>query len=194
MRSADRTPTVDDILPRHRLSVVDFHRMGEAGIFPEGQRVELVDGEIVDMTPIGSGHSGTINRLAKAIERAVGDRAIVAIQNPVVFGQHSELQPDLALLKPREDFYSRSHPGPTDVLLLVEVADSSLRYDREVKIPLYARHGLPEVWLVDLVHRQLLVHRSPDSGGFREVRVADALEDLRPMCLADIGIDLRGIT
>jgi Uma2 family endonuclease len=135
--------------------------MGEAGILHEDARVELIDGEIIDMSPIGSRHSGTVNQLSRLFERAIDEHAIVAAQNPFVLGNDSEPQPDIALLKPRDDFYTRSHPRPDDVLLLIEVADTSAPYDRTVKIPLYAQHGIPEVWLLDLPHKRLEVYRTP---------------------------------
>jgi Uma2 family endonuclease len=102
-----------------------------------------------------------VNLLNHLLSRAIGDAAIVAAQNPIVLGEHSEPQPDIVLLKPRDDFYRRSHPGPDDVLLLIEVADTSAPYDRLVKVPLYARHGIREVWILDLPQKRLEVYRQP---------------------------------
>ncbi len=146
---------------KHRLTVADFHKMGEAGIFGEHERVELIEGELFDMPPIGSGHAGVVMIVIRLLSRAVGDLAIVGAQTPIVLGDESEPQPDIVLLKPRDDFYTRSHPTPEDVLLLVEVADSSTYYDRSVKIPLYARYRIPEVWLIDLPQKRLEVYRKP---------------------------------
>ena len=153
----------DDKLPiiKHRLTVADYHKMGEAGIFDEDARVELIDGELFDMPPIGSGHAGVVKILIHIFSRAVGALALVDVQNPVSLGDNSEPQPDITLLKPRDDFYTRSHPTPEDVLLLIEVADSSTYYDRSIKIPLYARYRIPEVWLMDLPHKRLEVYRNP---------------------------------
>ncbi len=118
--------------PRRRpFTVDDYHRMAEAGILGEDDRVELIEGEIIDMAPIGSTRSGTINRLIRLFNLAIDEAALLSIHNPVVLDMHSESQPDPALLRPREDFYTNSHPRPEDVLLLVEVCESSLRYDRE---------------------------------------------------------------
>ena len=117
---------------RHRLTVTDFHRMGEAGIFHEDARVELIEGDIIDMAPIGSSHAGVVKRLARLLMQGVGDKAIVSVQDPVILGPRSEPEPDIALLRPREDYYTRAHPTPGDILLIVEVAESSLTYDREV--------------------------------------------------------------
>jgi Uma2 family endonuclease len=146
---------------RHRLTVADFHKMGEAGILDQGVRVELLEGEIIDMPPIGSLHAGVVKRLIRVLTTAISNAAIVDAQNPVVLDEHSEPQPDIAVLKPRDDFYTKAHPGPEDVLLLVEVADSSAHYDRSVKIPLYARANITEVWLVDLPQKRLEVYRLP---------------------------------
>jgi Uma2 family endonuclease len=146
---------------KHRLNVADFHKMGEAGIFTEDARVELIEGELFDMPPIGSGHASVVMIFIHLLTRAVGDLAIVGAQTPIVLGEESEPQPDILLLKPRDDFYASSHPTPEDVLLLIEVADSSTYYDRSIKVPLYARYGIAEAWLIDLPHRRLEVYRTP---------------------------------
>jgi Uma2 family endonuclease len=137
-------------LARRLFTVAEYHKMAEAGILSEDDRVELLEGEIVAMSPIGSRHAGLVNRLNRLFSQRAGDQVVVSVQNPVRLGGYSEPQPDLALLRPRADFYTSSHPGPEDVLLAVEVAETSAAVDREVKVPLYARFGVPEVWLVDL--------------------------------------------
>jgi len=146
---------------KHCLTVADFHKMGEVGIFTEDARVELIEGELFDMPPIGSGHASVVMIFIHLLTRAVGDLAIVGAQTPIVLGEESEPQPDILLLKPRDDFYASSHPTPEDVLLLIEVADSSTYYDRSIKVPLYARYGIAEAWLIDLPHRRLEVYRTP---------------------------------
>ena len=154
---------------RHRLTVHDYHRMADAGIFGEDDRIELIGGDLIDMAPIGSGHAAVVNRLNEAFVLACAGRAIVAIQNPVRLDDLSEPQPDVSILRRRADFYGAGgHPGPADVLLLVEVVDSSLRFDKSVKLPLYARAGIAEVWIVDLQARALDAHREPADGGYRE--------------------------
>ncbi len=158
-----------DLVQKHRLSVTDYRRMGEAGILREDARVELIEGEIIDMSPIGSTHSGTLKRLIQLFHLAVGQSAVLSIQDPIVLGTHCEPQPDLALLRPRADVYTSSHPRPEDVLLLVEVCESSLRYDREIKLPLYARHGIPEVWLVDVDQQRLSLFRTPLGDVYQDV-------------------------
>lgn len=176
-----------DVLPRrHRLSVDDYHRMGRAGILAEDERVELIDGAIIDMTPVGSRHAEIVSRLTRTF--VSGTDAVVRVQDPVRLSDYSEPQPDLAVVKPRS--YTVAHPETEDVLLLVEVADTSLAYDREVKIPLYARHGIAEVWLVNLADETVEVFRKPTPQGYGErieLRKGDRLETERP---PGIGIDV----
>ena len=155
--------------PRHRFDVDAYHRMAEAGILSREDRVELIEGEIVDMAPIGSAHGwqGQPPRPAGRTPAADG-RVIASVQSPLRLDRHNEPQPDLMLLRPRADDYASGHPTAADVLLLVEVADSSLAYDRGPKLALYARHGVPEVWLVDLVSRAVEICREPGPDGYAE--------------------------
>src|SRR6184192_4545534 len=143
-----------------RFSVDEYDRMGRAGVFHEDDRMELLDGQIVEMSPIGPGHAGCVRALTSLLTRLVAGRALVSVQNPVRLGEHSEPQPDVALLVPRADAYRTAHPQPKDVLLVIEVADASLEHDRDVKVPLYAAAGVPEVWLVNLRGRYHAVPRS----------------------------------
>jgi Uma2 family endonuclease len=163
----DRELDLDLREARYRFSADEFRRMGEAGIFDETSRVELIEGEIVEMNPIGSHHAGNIKRLINLFAGKVGEAAILDAQDPIHLAGHSEPQPDIALLKPRGDFYSEHHPKPEDVYLLVEVADTSLAYDLDVKVPLYARYGIPEYWIVDLANREVLAHSRPEDGKYR---------------------------
>lgn len=153
----------------HLLTVDDYHKMGEAGILGEDDRVELIDGELIDMAPIGSNHAGIVMRLITLLGAAVAGRAIISPQNPVRLGEHSEPQPDIAILRYRNDFYRASHPQPEDVLLLIEVADTTIHYDRDAKLPLYARHNIPEVWLIDLQQERVEISRQPSSDGYRQI-------------------------
>ena len=152
---------------RRMFTTDEFHRMAEAGILSEDDRVELIEGEIVRMSPIGSRHAACVDRLNAAFRR-LGKRAIVRVQSPIVSGRHSEPQPDLTVLKPRADFYAARHPGSRDVLLVIEVIDTSSDYDRGTKVPLYARASVPEVWLVDLEREVIEVHRRPTLRSYRE--------------------------
>ncbi len=163
--------------------------MAEVGILDEEARVELIDGEIIDMPPPGSLHAATVHRLNEILTRA-GNRASVLVQNPVVLGKHSEPQPDLALLRRREDFYSERHPQADDVLLLVEVAASSLRFDRDRKTPLYAAHGVVEVWLVDLGARRLVRYRGPQRGSYSRVDQPALERPLEAESLPGVAFDL----
>jgi Uma2 family endonuclease len=185
--------TAEDLIRHHRFTVAEYQRMGETGIFHEDDRVELIEGEIVEMSPIGSPHSGAHMRIQKRLEQAVGERAIVSSQNPVILGDFSEPQPDIALVCPRDDFYTRSHPTPQDVLLLIEVAESSLRYDREIKLPLYARHGIPAVWLVDLQSKQLIMYSQPTETGYRATETANVDHPIELPGLAGCSVDLTGL-
>jgi Uma2 family endonuclease len=177
-------------LPRHRLTVEDFHRMVEAGILGEDVRVELIEGELIDMPPVGSKHAGTVTRLSRMLTLAVSGKAIVYAQNPVVFRQYSEPQPDIALLKPRADDYTGALPVSEDVLLLVEVAESSLSYDREVKVPLYAHYGIPELWLIDLQHERVEIYREPGTGGYRTTVRPENSECISPSLLPGVSVCL----
>ena len=182
---------MSELLTRHRFTVEEYHRMGEAGILPEDNRLELINGDIVVREPIGAYHAGTVARLNRLWTSRLGDRAIVNIQNPVQFPmEDSELQPDVMLLRPREDFYTTGHPQAADVLLLIEVADSTLRLDRRVKIPLYARVGVREVWLVDLTTARLEVHREPLADRYGDVQVLARGERVAPEAFPDVSLDV----
>jgi Uma2 family endonuclease len=143
---------------RHRITVHDYHRMAEIGVLAPDARVELIEGEIIDMAPIGRDHQSIVDQLNRTFVRAVGDSAIVRVQGSVRLSQWSEPQPDVVLLAPRPDFYRSEFALGTDALLVIEVSDTTLRYDRDVKVPLYARHGVPEVWIVDVQNDALLVY------------------------------------
>ena len=156
----------------HLFTVADYHRMSEIGLFQDTPRVELIQGQIIDMVAIGSPHFGMVNRLNRLLVPLVGARGLVSVQNPVRLDGGSEPQPDVAVLKPRADDYETGAPGPGDVLLLIEVADTSLDFDRSVKAPLYARSGIAEYWIVNLPERVVEVHREPTGGRYALVRPA----------------------
>ncbi len=152
-------------------SVDEYHRMIEVGIFREDENVELIEGEIVTMAPIGSLHAACVNRLNRLFSAVFGVEAIVAVQNPVIFGDYSEPQPDISLLKPRPDFYAARHPKPEEVYLVVEVADSSLEFDREIKLPLYSKAGIPEVWLANIPDGCVEVFSRPSKRGYKRIEI-----------------------
>ncbi|HEY5565706.1 MAG TPA: Uma2 family endonuclease [Gammaproteobacteria bacterium] len=182
-----------DLLRRHRLTATEYRRMGEVGILRADARVELIEGEIIDMTPTGSRHAGVVRHIARLFERAIGDSAVVSIQSPVSLSDRSEPEPDIALLSPRTDFYKSAHPRPADVLLIVEVADASLRYDRQVKVPLYARHGVTEVWIVDLERNVLTQYRDPEGERYRTATSLAELAAVELAALPGVRLDLRGV-
>ncbi len=169
---------------RHRISVDEYHKMADAGVLSHEERVELIEGEIVDMAPIGSQHAYVVNQLARLFTLAAGEDGLVSTQNPIRLNDRCEPQPDLALLKPGD--YMARLPGPADVLLIVEVASSSVDYDRGVKLDLYARHGIPEVWLLDLTGNELLVCRDPEGGKYLSITGPLAGECVRPVLLPRI--------
>ena len=173
---------------RRPLTVAEYHRMGEAGILSPRDRVELVEGELVAMSPVGSQHIGAVNALNRLLMRAVGDKGVVSVQNPVRLDDRTEPEPDVAVLKPRADDYRSAMPGPRDVLLAVEVADSSLGYDRAVKAPLYASHGIPELWIVDLAAREVEVHRVPEGGRYATLALVGPGGALEPALLPGVSI------
>jgi Uma2 family endonuclease len=179
-----------DLPRRHRLTVDDYYRMAEVGILDPEARVELIDGEVIDMAPPGSPHAGTVTYLTKVLIHAVGDSALVLAQNPVRLSKYSEPQPDLALLRPRDDFYRERHPQPDDVLLIVEVAATSLRYDRRKKVPLYGRHGIPEMWLVDIDGGRFVRYRAPQQGSYTLVDEPDLGVAVDVSTLAGVAVDL----
>jgi Uma2 family endonuclease len=174
---------------RHRITVEHFYRMGEAGLFGANERVELINGEIIDVPPMGSRHAGSLEQLASALAAAVGTRAIVRQQLPLRLGEDSEPQPDIVVATTRADHYKASHPTAADVLLLVEISDSTLRYDREIKVGLYAHHEVPEVWVVDLQGKQVHCYRSPVRGQYATVATVE-LGRLSLAGLAGVAVDL----
>jgi Uma2 family endonuclease len=166
-------------LPGPRISVADYERMITAGILTEDHKVELIRGEILAKMAIGDPHIAAVNRLTRLFIRAVGGTAIVSVQNPIMLAD-SEPEPDVSLLRPKADDYASGKPQPADVLLVIEVADSSLDRDRNVKGPLYAENGITEYWIVNLIDRCLEVHRQPRPDGtygdFRTLRPGDTTD------------------
>ena len=176
---------------RRKLDVDEYDRMVEAGILGKEDRVELIDGELIDMAPIGQGHEATVNGLAEALFVACARQAIVSSQNSIRLDRWNAPQPDLAVLRRRADFYATGErPGPADVLLLVEVADSSLRFDRTVKLPLHARAGIAELWIVDMKRRVLEAHRSPAGDSYRETTTHQPGEQLALLLTPEIVVRL----
>jgi len=147
---------------RRRFTVDDYHKMIDAGILCEDDRVELLDGEIHDMSPVDAVHAAVVKRLNQRLQQWLGERAIVSVQDPVTLDDYSEPQPDLALLRWRDDFYEEHHPTPADTLLVIEVTNTSVTSDRTAKLPRYAAAGIPEVWIVNIKQRVIEQYTQPD--------------------------------
>ena len=177
---------------RRLLTVDEYHRMGDAGILTEDDRVELIEGELVAMAPIGSEHIAASNALTRLLVVAVGDRGIVSVGNPVRLNQRSEPQPDFTVLRPRDD-YRTMLPRPEDTMLAVEVAASSLEYDRRVKLALYARSGIPEVWIVNLAAAEVEVYRSPVGDDYTDVSRANRADVAAMQAMPDVRIPVAAI-
>jgi Uma2 family endonuclease len=191
MPTTAERPTVPQ---QRRFSVDDYYRMAEGGVFGPEDRVELLDGRIYTMTPIGSEHAACVRRLTHLFVQRAGTQALVSTQNPIRLNEASEPEPDVALLSPREDDYASRHPYPEDVFLVVEVADSSVSFDRDVKRPLYARAGIPVLWILDLNAEQVEVYSEPGDERYAEVHhyergqtiPARALPDLESIAVDDL--------
>ena len=186
MTTGTATDTLQDSL--HRFTVDDYYRMADVGILEPDDRVELLDGQVVQMSPIGIEHAHVVDTLTDMLF-AVRQKAIIRVQNPVRLDRENEPEPDLSLLKRRHAGYAHGHPGPSDVLLIIEVSDSSIIFDRETKLPLYARFNIPEVWLVDLQAERVEIHRSPSGGTYGDIRRISPPESASPEAFPDIHID-----
>lgn len=196
-RGAERGPGrrlggVSTELRRRTWTVDDYHRMGEAGVLGEDDRVELIEGEIIEMSPIRTRHARAVNVLAHLLHQQVGERAIVSVQNPIRLSERSEPQPDLALLRWRDDFYPVL-PSADDVHLVIEVADSSLAFDRSVKLPLYAAGGITEAWLVDLVGGVVEVHLDPSRSGYARQSIHGPGEVITAVAISDVAVPVAEI-
>lgn len=172
----------------HRWSVEDYRRMAQSGLLDATDRVELIEGELIDMAPIGCRHAFLVDRLAELLGGGPRANDMVRVQNPVSLDTRSEPQPDIALVN-REN-YSDRHPGPGDIRLIVEVSDTTMVYDRDVKLPLYARAGIPEVWLLDAQSGELTVHREPAESQYRLIRKPTTTATLSPMLLPSVTLRL----
>lgn len=178
----------------YRFSVEQYQRLGETGILPEEERLELIEGRLIQMAPMGSWHAYVLERLNESLVLALTGRAVVRVQSPLVLGSLSAPEPDIALLRPPASRYRDSLPGPVDALLLIEVSDTTAHYDHNTKLPLYARHGIPEVWVVERDPRRVVVCRDPnaDEGGYQNVRTVSAGK-LAPGAFPEVAVDLDSL-
>jgi Uma2 family endonuclease len=178
---------------RHRITVDDYYRMAEVGLFAPDAKVELIDGEVMDMAPMGTRHSSILRRLTPLLQEAVGQRAQVSSQSPLRLGRASEPEPDITVLKPRADYYDSNHPTGPDCFLVIEVSDTTLPYDVKVKAPLYAQHGVPEYWVIDIEQRALRRFAAPKDGDWTDVSV-QVSPGVTPLPGLDgVTIDLSGV-
>jgi Uma2 family endonuclease len=157
----------ESISPRRRITVDEYYDMARTGQIAPDERTELIEGEVIHVAPIGDRHGGAVEHLDTLLHRVLGSRATVRCQMPVSLGEYSHPEPDLVVMRPRAGRNDRAHPSITDVFLIVEISDSTLRYDLDVKVPLYARHGATEVWIVDLKNNQFRSYRSPSNGRYQ---------------------------
>jgi Uma2 family endonuclease len=189
--SQDLQPMSAVFTPRRaRIDVTRYHRMIDAGIFHPDERIELIEGELLEMAPIGIPHAYAVMAFTRLLVEAIPrDSGVVSIQGPVTLGDLSEPQPDVLVLRPPVERYRKARPRGADVLLLVEVSESTLRFDRKRKLPLYARHGVPESWILNLVDGQLETYREPWSGGYGLRRVLERGEPATPALLPGVALD-----
>jgi Uma2 family endonuclease len=178
------SPSLD--FPRRRFTVEEYHTMIETGILTEQDRVQLIAGEIVEMPPIGSKHASHVKKIASLFRGLEPEHVLVSVQDPIQLPPDSEPEPDIALVEPREDFYRDAHPTADDIYLLVEVADTTLELDRETKIPLYGRHDIPAVWLVDLESERLEIYEEPVDGEYTVIRRPPTDREIRVTGFEDL--------
>ena len=178
---------------KHRFTIEQYYKMGEVGILGIEQRTELIEGEIIEMSPIGAKHAACLSKLADLLRDRTRNLVLVRQQNPIQLSDRSEPQPDIAVVKKRQDYYLESHPIPTEIFLLIEVADSTLKYDRDVKVPLYAKAGIPELWIANLEAQVFEVYRQPSETGYKQVQIYGKGEVINLQILPDVAISVDDI-
>lgn len=185
--------STDNFYKKHLTNLDEWRRLGEANIFPPGSRVELINGEIIDMAPIGSHHASHLKRINQLFSGLIKNSEIIAIQDPVQLGDLSEPEPDFMLLHPSPDFYYENHPTASDVFLLIEIADKSLKFDQNEKLRLYALHNIPEYWLLDVNTATLEVYRQPNDGIYAEKTTLRTGDKITLSQLKNISIEIADI-
>jgi Uma2 family endonuclease len=173
-------------LTRKLFTVDEYYRMGEVGIFSEDARLELIEGEIIEMSPVGNRHIGCVNRATARFAARLATQAVVSVQNPILLSRYTEPQPDIVLARPREDYYGGRRISPADIFLVLEVSDTTLRYDRNRKRPLYAKSGVPEVWIENLQSDVIFVYRKPGPSGYAKALTFRRGESLSLAAFPDI--------
>ncbi len=192
MTTVNELKTVSRIVPK-RFRVEDFRRMTEAGILPEESGWEIIDGYLVDKMSIGSKHASVVRRISKLLEKKFGEIIQVSGQNPIYIDEFNEPEPDIALLKPREDFYAESHPTAEDILLVIEVSNSTIEYDRDIKKTLYAEAGIIEFWIVNLPDNTIEVYSQPKNGNYRLARILEKGETVESNSVENLKLQVEEI-
>ena len=180
-------------LTRRRFTTDEYHWMARVGILGVRDRVELIEGEILEMSPIGRRHLASVDRCNRIFSQGLSDAAIVRVGGSIVLSEHDEPQPYLVLLRPRADYYATADATAADVFLIVEVSDTALQYDRQIKAPLYARRGIPELWIIDLGHDHIIGHRDPTENGYATTRVFRRGETISPAAFPELQIPVDEI-
>lgn len=180
-------------ISKHYFTAAEFERMGEAGVFTKDARLELIEGEIIEMSPIGSRHAACVKFLSRFLNRSVGDIALISTQDPIRLNDFSEPEPDLALLRLRDDFYRNAHPTPTDVLLIIEVADTTLAYDRQVKVPLYAKAGIEEAWIINLTEERIEIYSGLAEGVYQTIVSFRRGDEARAHTIAGLAVSVTDV-
>lgn len=178
---------------RHKLEADTYFRMAEAGIFPKEDRIELVEGDLIDMAPTGHDHAAFVSGLVEAFVLACAGRATVWTQSSIWLDRYTAPEPDIAILRRRADYYASKRPGPADILLLLEVAKSSLEFDRTVKLPLYARAGIAEVWIIDVARSAIEVHTQPVMSAYAAARLFKPGDQVALTLMPEISVTLYPI-
>ncbi len=180
-------------LVRHKFTVEQYHQMAETGIISSSDRLELINGEIIEMSPIGIRHASCVKKLINLLTRKLGNLAIIDAQDPIKLNDSSEPQPDIALLHPRDDFYATAHPQPQDIFLLIEVADTTITLDREVKVPLYANSGIIELWLIDINNQVIEVYYEPLGDCYKYMQQFQAGQTIYLQSFPNLGFEVNEI-
>jgi len=180
-------------LAKRWITADEYERMGEAGVFPPDARLELIEGGIYEMSPIGSPHAACVDALALLFNEAAKRQFIVRVQSPIRLNDFSEPQPDVTLLRWRDDFYRKAHPTPADVLLVIEVADTTVETDRKVKIPLYARAGIPEAWIVNIPDERIEIYSDPVGESYGQIKRFGRGRRARSRTLEGLGVGVDEI-
>jgi len=192
MTSVAEVEKVSRVAPK-RFRVEDFRKMTEVGILPEESGWEIIDGYLIDKMSIGSKHAGTVKILNRILTIWAEKNAIVSVQDPIHIDEYNEPEPDIALLKPREDFYTKSHPTPSDVLLLIEVSDSTVEHDRETKKTLYAEAGIAEFWLINLKNKTIEVYTQPKNSSYYSARILESGETIESAAIENLTLTVEEI-